>query len=157
MPGGIIRWLGLFLRHLFSTDHKVIGLLYGFTSLFFLLVGFSLVVIMRGQLAYPGRTPWIAPEVYHGLAALHGTIMVFLGVVPLAVGAFGNYLVPLQIGAPDMSFPRINLASYWFYAVGGVIMAWTAAIRQRRTTLRPSTNCICQSVGRRSSNSRART
>ena len=113
---------GLFFRHLFSTDHKVIGLLYGFTSLFFLLVGFALVVIMRWQLAYPGRTAWIAPEMYNGLGALHGTIMVFLGVVPLAVGAFGNYLVPLQIGAPDMSFPRINLASYWFYAVGGIIM-----------------------------------
>src|SRR5688572_22964905 len=77
---------------------------------------------MRWQLAYPGRTAWIAPEMYNGLGALHGTIMVFLGVVPLAVGAFGNYLVPLQIGAPDMSFPRINLASYWFYAIGGIIM-----------------------------------
>jgi cytochrome c oxidase subunit 1 len=109
----------LFFRHLFSTDHKVIGLLYGFTSLFFLLVGFVLVVIMRWQLAFPGR---IAPETYNGLGALHGTIMVFLGVVPLAVGAFGNYVVPLQIGAPDMAFPRINLASYWFYAVGGIIM-----------------------------------
>ena len=109
----------MFFRHLFSTDHKVIGLLYGFTSLFFLLVGFVLVVIMRWQLAYPGA---IAPETYNGLGALHGTIMVFLGVVPLAVGAFGNYVVPLQIGAPDMAFPRINLASWWFYAVGGVIM-----------------------------------
>ena len=109
----------MFFRHLFSTDHKVIGLLYGFTSLFFLLVGFVLVVIMRWQLAFPGR---IAPETYNGLGALHGTIMVFLGVVPLAVGAFGNYVVPLQIGAPDMAFPRINLASYWFYAVGGIIM-----------------------------------
>ena len=112
----------MFLRYLFSTDHKVIGLLYGFTSLCFLLVGFALVVIMRWQLAYPGQTAWIAPEIYNGLGALHGTIMVFLGVVPLAVGAFGNYLVPLQIGAPDMSFPRINLASYWFYLAGGVIM-----------------------------------
>src|SRR5687768_2987256 len=53
---------------------------------------------------------------------MHGTIMVFLGVVPLAVGAFGNYLVPLQIGAPDMAFPRLNLASWWFYAAGGLIM-----------------------------------
>lgn len=112
----------MFFRHLFSTDHKVIGLLYGFTSLFFLLVGFVLVMIMRWQLAYPGQVGWIAPEIYNGLGALHGTIMVFLGVVPLAVGAFGNYVVPLQIGAPDMAFPRLNLASYWFYLVGGIVM-----------------------------------
>ena len=107
MPGGIIRWLGLFLRHLFSTDHKVIGLLYGFTSLFFLLVGFVLVAIMRWQLAYPGR---IAPETYKGLGAMHGTLMGFLGVVPLAVGAFGNNEVPLQIGARALAWPRSHRA-----------------------------------------------
>ena len=53
---------------------------------------------------------------------MHGTIMIFLGIVPLAVGAFGNYLVPLQIGAIDMAFPKLNAASYWTYFVGGVIM-----------------------------------
>ncbi|MBI4886367.1 MAG: cbb3-type cytochrome c oxidase subunit I [Acidobacteria bacterium] len=113
------------------------GLLYGFTSLFFLLVGFTLVVIIRWQLAYPGSpVPYIGslfgtanapggivlPEFYNQLGAMHGTIMVFLGVVPLAVGAFGNYLIPLQIGAPDMAFPRLNLASYWFYLAGGTVM-----------------------------------
>jgi cytochrome c oxidase subunit I len=127
----------LFLKHLYSTDHRIIGLLYGFTSLFFLLVGFSLVVLIRWQLAYPGEpVPYVGnllgmanapggvilPEFYNQLGAMHGTIMVFLGVVPLAVGAFGNYLIPLQIGAPDMAFPRLNLASYWFYAAGGAIM-----------------------------------
>jgi cytochrome c oxidase subunit 1 len=125
------------LRYLFSTDHKVIGLLYGFTSLFFLLVGFVLVLIIRWQLAYPGEPlPLIggllgetnapngalAPDFYNQLGAMHGTIMVFLGIVPLAVGAFGNYVLPLQIGAPDMAFPRVNLASWWFYAAGGVVM-----------------------------------
>jgi cytochrome c oxidase subunit I len=115
----------------------VIGLLYGFTSLFFLLVGFLLVIVIRWQLAWPGQpVPLIGgllgaanapggivlPEFYNQLGAMHGTIMVFLGVVPLAVGAFGNYLVPLQIGAPDMAFPRLNLASWWFYALGGVVM-----------------------------------
>ena len=127
----------MFLKYLVSTDHKVIGLLYGFTSLFFLLVGFFLVIIIRWQLAYPGQpVPHIGgflgqanapggivlPEFYNQLGAMHGTIMVFLGVVPLAVGAFGNYLVPLQIGAPDMAFPRLNLASYWFYLAGGAVM-----------------------------------
>ena len=127
----------MFLKHFYSTDHKIIGLLYGFTSLFFLLVGFSLVVLIRWQLAYPGEpVPYVGgllgaanapggvilPEFYNQLGAMHGTIMVFLGVVPLAVGAFGNYLIPLQIGAPDMAFPRLNLASYWFYFAGGAIM-----------------------------------
>jgi cytochrome c oxidase subunit 1 len=62
------------------------------------------------------------PEFYNQLGAMHGTIMVFLGVVPLAVGGFGNFVVPLQIGAPDMAFPKLNMASYWVYFVGGVIM-----------------------------------
>ncbi len=62
------------------------------------------------------------PEFYNQLGAMHGTIMVFMGVVPLAVGGFGNFVVPLQIGAPDMAFPKINMASYWAYYIGGVIM-----------------------------------
>ena len=127
----------LLRRYIFSTDHKVIGLQYAFTSLFFLLVGFTLVVIIRWQVAHPAMPlpligGWLGeanapggillPEFYNQLGAMHGTIMVFLGVVPLAFGAFGNYVVPLQIGAPDMAFPRLNAASYWLYFVGGVVM-----------------------------------
>jgi cytochrome c oxidase subunit I len=127
----------LLRTYIFSTDHKVIGLQYLFTSLFFLLVGFLLVLLIRWQHAYPGdpvplvgallgeiNAPGgvIGPDFYNQLGAMHGTIMVFLGIVPLVVGAFGNYLVPLQIGAPDMAFPRLNLASYWFYLAGGLIM-----------------------------------
>ncbi len=129
--------LGFWRKYVFSTDHKVIGLQYGFTALFFLLFGFTLVMIMRWQLAYPGEAlpliGWLfseesmpggvmLPEFYNQLGAMHGTIMVFLGVVPLAVGAFGNYVVPLQIGAPDMAFPKLNMASYWAYFLGGVVM-----------------------------------
>src|SRR5246500_1489368 len=62
------------------------------------------------------------PEFYNQLGAMHGTIMVFLGVVPLAVGGFGNFVMPLQIGAPDMAFPKINMMSYWGYFLGGVVM-----------------------------------
>src|SRR5206468_10630615 len=61
-------------------------------------------------------------DFYNSLGAMHGTIMIFLGVVPLAFAAFGNFVVPLQIGAPDMTFPKVNAASFWAFAVGGVIM-----------------------------------
>ncbi len=123
-------------RYVFSTDHKWIGIQYGFTALCFLLLGFCLMILMRLQLGWPGqpfgvmkllgatRAPGgiLLPEAYNQLGAMHGTIMIFLGIVPLAVGAFGNYLVPLQIGAPDMAFPKLNMASYWCYLPGGLIM-----------------------------------
>ncbi|HEX7680217.1 MAG TPA: cbb3-type cytochrome c oxidase subunit I [Thermoanaerobaculia bacterium] len=123
-------------RYVFSTDHKWIGIQYGFTALLFLLLGFCLMILMRLQLGWPGtafsamkllgesRAPGgvLLPEAYNQLGAMHGTIMIFLGIVPLAVGAFGNYLVPLQIGAPDMAFPKLNMASYWCYLPGGLIM-----------------------------------
>ncbi len=131
--------LGFISKYIFSVDHKVIGIQYGITALCFLFFGFCLMMIMRWQLAYPNEPfpigifgkyifkesmagGMITGDFYNSLGAMHGTIMVFLGVVPLAVGAFGNYLVPLQIGAPDMAFPRLNAASYWCYFVGGVIM-----------------------------------
>ena len=124
------------LRRIFSVDHKVIGIQYALTALCFLFAGFCAVVLMRWQLAYPGdplplgsllgenRAPGgvMAPEFYNQLAAMHGTIMVFLAVVPLLVGAFGNYLVPLMVGASDMAFPRLNCASYWTYLAGGITM-----------------------------------
>jgi len=120
-------------KYIWSTDHKVIGIQYAITSLVWLLIGFGLMAIMRYQLAYPGTpVPFIGnflgeggilpAEMYNSLGAMHGTIMIFLGVVPLAFGAFGNYFVPLQIGAVDMAFPKLNAASYWTYFLGSVIM-----------------------------------
>src|SRR4051812_27373814 len=129
--------LGFWRKYIFSVDHKVIGIQYGITGLLFLLFGFSLMMLMRWQLAYPNaalpllgkivgeaRMPGgtMLPTFYNELGAMHGTIMVFLGVVPLAVGGFGNFVVPLQIGAQDMAFPRLNMASYWFFFLGGVTM-----------------------------------
>jgi cytochrome c oxidase subunit 1 len=120
-----------------STDHKVVGLQYGLTSLLFLLAGFLLILIVRWHHAWPGapipiiggllgdaNAPGglILPEFFNQLGAMHGTIMVFLAVVPLAAGAFGNYLVPLMIGAPDMAFPRLNALSYWLYLAAGLTM-----------------------------------
>ncbi len=128
---------GFLRKYWFSVDHKVIGIQYSVTGLIFLFFGFCLMMLMRWQLAYPEQpVPLIGflfgdstmpggvmlPEFYNSLGAMHGTIMVFLGVVPLAVGGFGNFVVPLQIGAPDMAFPRLNMASYHFYFWGGVIM-----------------------------------
>lgn len=129
---------------LVSFDHKTIGLQYALTSLFFLFVGFALILLLRWQLAYPAQPiPAIGgllgegntvsgimlPEFYSQLGAMHGTIMVFLAVVPLAAGAFGNYLIPLQIGARDMAFPRLNAASYWSYAAAGLLMLASFATR----------------------------
>jgi cytochrome c oxidase subunit 1 len=120
------------------TDHKTVGLQYGLTALVFLLVGFLLMILMRWQLAWPGQPlpSWLAmwlgeanapggillPEFYNQLVAMHGSVMVFLAVVPLAAGAFANYFVPLHIGAPDMAFPRLNALSYWLYLAAGLIM-----------------------------------
>jgi len=106
----------------------------------FLFFGFSLMMMMRWSIAYPGHPiPLVgpllekvlgadaaggimSPNLYNQFGAMHGTIMVFLGIVPLAFAAFGNFVVPLQIGAPDMAFPRINMASYQAYVIGGIIM-----------------------------------
>ncbi|PCI35415.1 MAG: cytochrome C oxidase subunit I [Elusimicrobia bacterium] len=129
--------LSFWRKYVFSVDHKMIGLQYMITSFCFLLAGFSMILIMRWQLAYPGTEIPIlgrllpatfapggvlGPTGYNQLGAMHGTIMVFLGIVPLGVGAFGNFVLPMQIGAPDMAFPRMNMLSYWAYLPGGLIM-----------------------------------
>ncbi|HIG30496.1 MAG TPA: cytochrome C oxidase subunit I [Verrucomicrobiales bacterium] len=140
--------LGFIRKYIFSTDHKVIGIQYGVTAIFFFLFGFSLMLLMRWQIAYPAGTENFKPvpivadliekmlhaestsmsdgvissDFYNTLGAMHGTIMVFLAVVPMAFGAFGNFVVPLQIGAVDMTFPKINAASYWCYFAGGIVM-----------------------------------
>ncbi len=145
--------LGFFRKYVFSVDHKVIGVQYTVTALLFLFFGFSLMWVMRYQLAYPNEPiPWVGQYLgssvvaevdvpnegaansepgkgyvltsdgYNAFGAMHGTIMIFLGIVPLAVGGFGNFVLPLQIGAPDMAFPKLNMASYWVYFAGGVTM-----------------------------------
>ncbi|MBA4150190.1 MAG: cbb3-type cytochrome c oxidase subunit I [Verrucomicrobia bacterium] len=132
--------LGFWQKYVFSTDHKVIGVQYGVTALIFMFFGFLLMMAMRWQIAYPGQPmPLVggllesilgdvasggvmSSDLYNAFGAMHGTVMVFLAIVPLAFGAFGNLIIPLQIGAPDMAFPRLNMVSYQSYVVGGVIM-----------------------------------
>jgi cytochrome c oxidase subunit 1 len=133
--------LGFVRKYIFSTDHKIIGIQYGITALLFLFFGLCLMMIMRWSIAHHDQPIPIVggllqsilgkdvvpngvmnANLYNSFGAMHGTIMVFLGIVPLAFAAFGNYVIPLQIGAPDMAFPRINMASYQVYVVGGIIM-----------------------------------
>jgi cytochrome c oxidase subunit 1 len=133
--------LSYWQKYIFSTDHKVIGIQYGVTALCFLFFGYTLMGLMRWSMAYPGKPipvlgsvllallgPDAAPggaisaDLYNAFGAMHGTIMVFLAIVPLAFASFGNYVVPLQIGAVDMAFPRVNMASYHCYFMGGVVM-----------------------------------
>src|SRR5258707_2330301 len=123
-------------KYIFPTDHKIIGIQFLFVSLFFLLIGGLLAMQMRWQLAYPGQpmpgggilpesmAPGgvILPEYYIQLVTMHGTFMVFFAIMPLLVGVYANFLIPLKIGTHDMAFPRINMWSFWLALLAGLIM-----------------------------------
>ena len=110
-PRGWLAWLT-------TTDHKKIGILYLFATFLFFILGGVEALIMRLQLAQPSGT-LVDPETYNGLVTIHGTTMVFLFIVPVLAG-FGNYFVPLMIGARDMAFPRLNALSFWLLLLGGL-------------------------------------
>jgi len=103
-----------------STDHKIVGLLYLVTAFGFFLFAGLLAMAMRAELARPGLQ-FVSNEQYNQLFTIHGTIMMLLFATPL-FSAFANYLVPLQIGAPDIAFPRLNALGYWLYLVGGLLV-----------------------------------
>jgi cytochrome c oxidase subunit 1 len=164
MPGGTIvagartveqthHHQSFLTRYVFSQDHKVIGLQYMITAVFVALVAGALAMIMRIQLAWPqGKWPILekvfpvafsggvlAPEFYLSLVTMHGTLMVFFVISYALIGGFGNYLIPLQIGARDMAYPLLNMLSYWvallativilasFFVEGGAAASgWTA-------------------------------
>src|SRR5258705_7377199 len=123
-------------KYIFSTDHKIIGIQFLFVSLFFLLVGGLLGMQIRWQLGFPSKPlpgggilpesmvsgGVILPEYYIQLVTMHGTFMVFFAIMPLLVGVFANFLIPLKIGAPDMAFPRLNMWSFWLMIPAGVLM-----------------------------------
>ena len=106
------------LKVLTTTDHKTIGLLYLSTAFGFFLLAGAMAMLMRAELARPGLQV-LSNEQYNQLFTMHGTIMMFLFAPPVAFG-FANFIMPLQIGAPDMSFPRLNAFSYWLYLFGGL-------------------------------------
>ncbi|HLA23811.1 MAG TPA: cbb3-type cytochrome c oxidase subunit I, partial [bacterium] len=140
-------------RYIFSMDHKVIGIQYLFTSLFMALIGGFLAMLIRMQLGFPtAKFYWaqwlfpggfvnnqIKPDFYLAVVTMHGTIMIFFVLTTVLSGGFGNFLIPLQIGARDMAFPFLNMMSYWlyppaimvllasFFVTGGAASAgWTA-------------------------------
>src|SRR5215213_2532902 len=112
-PRGLWSWIA-------TVDHKRIGILYLLVTFFFFLVGGLMALVMRLQLAQANST-MLDAQTYDELFTMHGTTMIFLFVVPVGA-AFGNYLIPLQIGARDMAFPRLNAASLWLLLFGGLLM-----------------------------------
>ena len=104
---GLLGWLT-------TVDHKRIGLLYFFTSLVFFGAGGIEALLIRTQLAGPNGTV-LSPEAYNQVMTMHGVTMIFLFVIPMTTGAFGNYLLPLMLGARDLAFPRLNALSYWLF------------------------------------------
>ena len=125
---------GRYASWLVTTDHKRIGLLYISTSLVFFVGGGVLALLMRSQLATPNEH-FITRDSYNELFTMHGTTMVFLVVVPILAG-FGNFLVPLMIGARDVAFPRLNAMSYWFFLFGGADALPQLLRRRRRGEVR---------------------
>src|SRR5215210_7571818 len=129
-PTGFIR------KYIFSIDHKVIGIQYWFLALFSVFIGMFLSLLMRLQLGWPGQefgflkmlfpgaaeNGTISPEFYLSLVTMHGTMMVFFVLTTAPQGGFGNYFLPIQIGAADMAFPVLNMLSFWITFVALAVM-----------------------------------
>ena len=141
--------LSFFHKYVWSKDHKIIGMQFLFTTLLMLMVGGGLALGVRWQLAFPWTSMplfgplfasaggQISPEFYTMLFTMHATVMIFLVIIPILAGAFGNFLIPLMIGADDMAFPTLNALSYWFmipaifsfgmsFYFGGAAAGWTS-------------------------------
>src|SRR5215475_1745473 len=130
--------LGFWRKYVFSTDHKVIGIQYLITAMAMAIVGGILSLLMRLELAWPPPgTLWpslakimpdafgggvMKPEFYISLVTMHGTIMVFFLFTAVLTGGFGNFLIPLQIGARDMAFPFLNALSYWVFLLSCIVI-----------------------------------
>jgi cytochrome c oxidase subunit I len=111
---GVLGWLT-------TTDHKRIGILYLFTSLLFFGAGGVEALLIRTQLLTPDNSV-LSPGAFNEVMTMHGVTMIFLFIIPISTGAFGNYLVPLMIGSRDMAFPRLNALSFWLFAASGLFM-----------------------------------
>ena len=159
--------LSFIQKYIFSQDHKVIGIQFMCSSLFFLFVGGALAMIVRLQLGWPEvqmqpgwvksiyavlskilPSNWIAggimmPDFYNASFTMHATFMIFFAVMPFLMGTFANYLIPLKIGAADMAFPKINMLSFWFALTAGVIMFSSFFVKGGAAGgLSPSLGCL---------------
>ena len=123
-------------KYIFSQDHKIIGIQYLMTSMAMAVTGGILAMLIRMQLGWPG-TKWglaaflfpggfqggqMKPDFYLSVVTMHGTIMVFFVAMPILLAAFGNFLIPLMIGARDMAFPRLNMLSFWIFALASLVL-----------------------------------
>ncbi|HET7555147.1 MAG TPA: cbb3-type cytochrome c oxidase subunit I, partial [Gaiellaceae bacterium] len=117
---GVLGWL-------MTTDHKRIGLLYFWTTLVLFGAGGIEAMLMRTQLIKPNNSI-VSPETYDQLFTLHGLTMIFFFIIPMTTGAFGNYLIPLMIGARDMAFPRMNALSYWIFLASAIFLYTSLAL-----------------------------
>src|SRR5712692_6621837 len=120
--------LSFLRKYIFSEDHKIIGIQFLISSLFMMVVAGLLALFFRLQLAWPqAELPILGkmffsgtagnkmpPEFYNMLVAMHASVMIFFVIIPVLAGAFGNFTIPLMIGAKDMAFPKLNMCSYWF-------------------------------------------
>ena len=127
---------GFWRTYVFSLDHKMIGRQFLFLGLFMLMIGGMLAMMVRWELAWPETAvpgfSWIPepymyggiipPQTYNALFTMHATIMIFFVVMPIMVGCFGNFLIPLMIGTRDMAFPKLNMLSFWVGATAGIVM-----------------------------------
>jgi len=110
---GLLGWI-------LSVDHKRIGILYLVTMLAFFAVGVTFGFLMRLELIAPGRTI-MDPQTYNSFFTLHGIIMIFLFIIPGLPAVFGNFFLPIMLGAADVAFPRLNLMSWWLFLIGGIL------------------------------------
>src|SRR5215472_4493052 len=122
-------------RYIFSLDHKVIAKQFLWAGLIFLAIGGTLAYLIRWQWAYPGQPVPIVgqillstsggivtPTAYNSTFTMHGLIMIFFAITPIMIGAFGNFCIPLQIGARDMAFPTLNMLSFWTFVVSQLLI-----------------------------------
>src|ERR671932_1624560 len=111
---GLLGWLT-------TVDHKRIGLMFFFTTLVFFAAGGVEALLIRSQLAGPNGKV-LSPDAFNQAMTMHGVTMIFLVVVPMSIGAFGNYLIPLMLGARDLAFPRMNALSFWIFLGSGLFI-----------------------------------
>jgi cytochrome c oxidase subunit 1 len=132
----------------YNTDHKVIGIQYLVMAFFFYLIGGLMALVMRAELATPNPDV-VDPTFYNALLTNHGTIMIFFWIVPAAIGGFGNYLVPLMIGAKDMAFPNLNAIAFWLNPISAIflLLSWVNGGAQAGWTSYPPLSLITNNTG----------